>query len=143
ISDHQPRSAGVANRESNRTKVLFNNLCSFWRAFYKRDAPRSAAQGLDPYSSGAGAHIEKRRSLDDRREDVEQGLAQSIGCGSHLEALNGPKTPPAIGSRDDPHSTCDSKSAKFKKPDARDRGSRRVRIKVLSPSPPVLAPVDF
>ncbi len=46
----------------------------------------AAAEGLDADGAGARVEIKKNSAGDARREDVEEGLAEAVAGGAHVQA---------------------------------------------------------
>ena len=67
------------------------------------DVACAAAEGFNPYGSGAGVKVGKCGARQARREDVEQGLAQAVAGGAGGRSGWGGEEAGTVGSGDDAH----------------------------------------
>src|SRR6266850_735739 len=80
--DHVRAPDSIASLHAAGLKVLLDQRHRAPVVLDERHVRRAAAQGLDADGARAGKSVEHARRLDARREDVEQRLAQLVGCRS-------------------------------------------------------------
>jgi hypothetical protein len=72
----------IAVGDAAASKVGVDERDGAWIAFDERHVRGPAAQGLNPDRSGARESIQHARALNSSGENVEQGLAEFVGCGT-------------------------------------------------------------
>ena len=71
-----------------RRQVLPDRFQRRAMALQKESVGGAAAERFDTDGAGSRIRVQKRRAFDARPEDVEEGLAQAVGCGARGGAGN-------------------------------------------------------
>src|SRR5690606_41984726 len=74
-----------------------------WVALDGPGCGRAARQRFEPEAGRAGEKVDAARALHDRREPVENRLADAVGGRTQARAAREAETPPAPLAADDPH----------------------------------------
>jgi len=102
-ADKPSADNSIAVGDAAASKVGFDERDGAWIAFDERHVRGPAAQGLNPDRSGARESIQHARALNSSGENVEQALAEFVGCGTEPDPFGGLELAAFEGSGDDSH----------------------------------------